>query len=556
VFLSVGRVGHALCTISRRVELRRGLLFHDRTREGIRTRHPTMSPTDPEPQEPRENAEGETLLTKVRRVAVVAFVIAVAFSGYGWYRHRRSIADAEQRLIQASQCFDRGHFERAVELARRVYEEYDGSARGRQALRLMVVAENELKNKRRTERRAALERKAQAREFAANSLAIEIDTAPAGATVSVDGKPSGKTPLFLTVRKDRTLKLRLSLAGHVPVELAEKPTRRLYEFVLALEPTWKLKLAAPVTHSGTLARDNGVLIVPDRSGRISAVDLTKRRLRFQKLSSGLAGDVGRPIVYDDMFVVADRSGAVRAFDAGTGALRWTCTLRGPLLSESARVGDAVLVASERGDISAVHRDGEVIKSIRIAQRIVAAPVSDGEHLGYVLDTTGRCHAVDDTGRPVWSVVVPESGVVAPAIAQGRLLIAADDNRLHAFDARNGKRLWTVAVGGALRVAPAFFDGRIYVVTENREILELRSRDGRRLRARRLPGRPSAPVANVGGALLVPVHGHGAFVIAPDSLKIEARVAPGLTSEVPVIATNDRDLIFASDSGWLLGYRLR
>jgi len=388
------------------------------------------------------------------------------------------------------------------------------------------------------------------------SLPLAVTSTPKGATVLVNGKPRGKTPLVLTFLLDQEIKVGLRLDGYEPVKFHGKPENGRYHALLELRPDWKMELDGTLTYPGVLVEGGNALIITDRSGDVAVIDLRTKRIRFRKSSKDLSGDLGTPITYNGFFVVVSRGGLVRAIDTKTGEVKWSNKLPGPLRSTAAKIGEHVLVASEDGKLSLLHRDsGEDIKTVELGARIVAQPISDRGKRAYVVDMKGRCHAIADSGRIIWTAHVTQAGVMPPVVYRNQLLIPTDDMMLKSIDT-DGHALWKTRVGDALRVSPSVVDGKIYVANGNRELLELRMTDGKLLRKKPIYARPTAPLRKVGNVLILPIRERGAYVILHDSLELDGFFAAGLTSEVPVIGLDGNHVIFATNKGRLLGFRLR
>ena len=75
------------------------------------------------------------------------------------------------------------------------------------------------------------------------------------------------------------------------------------------------------------------------------------------------------------------------------------------------------------------------------------------------------------GGRVWKAVTSQSGNVlaSPAVANGVLYIAAEDNNLYAFDAATGAQLRKVAVDAFIS-SPAISNGRVFIGSLDHKVL--------------------------------------------------------------------------------------
>ncbi len=210
------------------------------------------------------------------------------------------------------------------------------------------------------------------------------------------------------------------------------------------QPTELTKLASPMaikhlwsTHVGggedrswlrlhpTLA-DNRVFAVDDR-GQLLAIDAATgkniwvanavavpgkvSKLKFWKRDALEAGLSGSPGVGNGMVVVGGRNGEVMAFDAGSGAKRWS-----------------------------VRATSEVLSAPYVGSSRVVVRSNDGRVFG--LDSAdGSRKWVFDRGLPTLSV----RGNSSPVGGNGIVFIGYDDGSVVAIREEDGQRLWEQSV---------------------------------------------------------------------------------------------------------------
>ena len=175
------------------------------------------------------------------------------------------------------------------------------------------------------------------------------------------------------------------------------------------------------------------------------------RASIGKGSSKTARLNAAPVVGGGKVFTVDIQGQVRAFDAATGRLAWSQTLRLEKRGDRAAFG---------GGVS--YGDGRVF-------------VTNGQGLAAAYDAT--------TGEQVWErpLIQPLRG--APAVAGNRVFVLSQDNQLHALDTAKGELLWTVT--GTVEVACILGAGAPAVVFDtvvagfcSGELNALRAENGR------------------------------------------------------------------------------
>ena len=238
-----------------------------------------------------------------------------------------------------------------------------------------------------------------------------------------------------------------------------------------------------------LVRDT--VFVGTHEGRVLALEAGDGRPRW----TFSTGDriVATPFFADGQVLVGSFDGKVYALDAATGVLRWAFNAKAPVTSTPTRVGDVVVVGSRAYDIwgldAATGRPrwnhyvwfSWIESSPAIAGRAAYVGSSDAAKIFAFDAVTGRSHWTTDvhgfawgapvvdgdrlfigtrsepgpiahranamaldrtTGNVLWRHPVEAGGANTPrgfaggaAVAQGRVVLAAVDGRVFAFDTR-------------------------------------------------------------------------------------------------------------------------
>lgn len=130
------------------------------------------------------------------------------------------------------------------------------------------------------------------------------------------------------------------------------------------------------------------------------------KLAFTRAWGASVGDakvfVFTPALSGNVVYAAGADGTLAAFDAQTGAQKWR-------------------VVADKGGLS--------------------AGVGADDGLVVVGTARGDVLAFDDTGKEKWRAQVSSEILAAPLVADGRVVIRSNDNRVFAFAAADGKRQW-------------------------------------------------------------------------------------------------------------------
>lgn len=140
---------------------------------------------------------------------------------------------------------------------------------------------------------------------------------------------------------------------------------------------------------------------------------------------------------------------------------------------------------------------------------VLAPLAARDHVLVAVGTNGRVAALDCTRvhpNRVWrrSVDAPVEG--APAIADGRILIGADDWFLRCLDLGTGEPIWSYRAEGPIKGTPAVRDGVVYAGDEAGILHAVSLADGKVRWTRRI-GAPIRCAPAIDGDIVVTTAPH-------------------------------------------------
>jgi outer membrane protein assembly factor BamB len=165
-----------------------------------------------------------------------------------------------------------------------------------------------------------------------------------------------------------------------------------------------------------------------------------------------------------------------AFDAATGALRWTQSTGGLVNSSPAVADGPVFVGSDDGEVRGFEATNGAVVSIASSAGPVWSSPAVANGIVYFGSRDGGVYANTESSSPLWTAGT--SGPIAfssPAVANGIVFIGSDDDKVYAFDAAGRQNcdlsegyparctpLWTATTGGLVDSSPAVVNGTVYV----------------------------------------------------------------------------------------------
>ncbi|MFM7206444.1 MAG: PQQ-binding-like beta-propeller repeat protein [Planctomycetaceae bacterium] len=253
----------------------------------------------------------------------------------------------------------------------------------------------------------------------------------------------------------------------------------------------------------------GVVYVGDLDGTFHAVALADGtdRWSFTAPDAGFssAAAVGRG-GDTSIVVVGDDAGVVRAFDAGSGAVRWSHEMQGEvsggptILEEPA--GGRVLVGSQ--DASLVCLDlltGELLWRHEIADQIRCSPTVARTTAGdrvFLAGCDGRLHVIDvATGTETAAVPIDGPTGTTPASQGDRVFFGTEGGVFFAIDVVKAEVAWRAAAsaaGQSYRSSAALAAGLAIVGFRGRAIEGFSTADGSRAWKQPMRGRVEASPA--------------------------------------------------------------
>lgn len=161
-----------------------------------------------------------------------------------------------------------------------------------------------------------------------------------------------------------------------------------------------------------------------------------------------------PVIAGGKLFVIDTEAVVRSYDAKTGQLAWTKSVRSDDDKGKVEFGGGVSVEGDRlyastgiGDVVAMNAaDGTVVWKTRPGGPLRGSPTISNGNI-YVMSQDNQLFAMSETdGNVVWqdSGTVQSTGVfgvAAPAAGQGSVIAGYSSGELSAYRYENGRVLW-------------------------------------------------------------------------------------------------------------------
>ncbi|MFJ4314956.1 PQQ-binding-like beta-propeller repeat protein [Streptomyces lavendulae] len=252
------------------------------------------------------------------------------------------------------------------------------------------------------------------------------------------------------------------------------------ELLQALDPgtgaeRWHQKL--PAGARVVAAGPHVLLVAPN--GSVTAFDAASGAQRWTRHGEpgsgwwGAQGPKGEPVFYVSTADPAGKSTQVSEVDAASGEVRWQVRAGGRLQPFGTARGALCLL-----DNDPTTHAGAVVRidlSTRSVHRVqLSAPLYDAQAAVepngtvYAFGTQGAVVAVD-TNKELWRLETGAASASAPAFLDGRVYLTVSDGRLLAVDAAKGRLLGQtrarMATGqgtvSAAVPAPVFSGGRVY-----------------------------------------------------------------------------------------------
>lgn len=340
-------------------------------------------------------------------------------------------------------------------------------------------------------------------------MPVTLMTSMPGAAVTWNGNPIGTTPCDTSFIRGANNEITAVLPRFVPARInLPQPARSPVLALLTLQHDGEAELSDAVDQPFAIGND-GIACGIDRSGKVFAIDLATRQLRWRMVTGDTAGFLSTPLLREREVIVASLDGTLRALDRSTGKLLWQhadlatehaptlindrialATTRGALVLvdavtgiesqrstlSSAACGDLLTIGSrlfiplQNGDVEA--HDGRSLEMLWRAGRGTMGQ-SLSVSAGFLVsqsDDGKVCVRDAVTGTIAWQKDLAGSPIGRLASDAHSLLITLDE-RLVLLDVRNGQEIWhTVRPEAGFLAAAQLLGNRIAAPMRDGSIL--------------------------------------------------------------------------------------
>ncbi|MDX6472261.1 MAG: hypothetical protein QOK22_1077 [Gaiellaceae bacterium] len=204
----------------------------------------------------------------------------------------------------------------------------------------------------------------------------------------------------------------------------------------------------------------------DVHGALVAFDARTGRVRWRV---ELPATESSPLVANGVVYIGDWSGDVSAFEARTGRLRWRFRADAAVKSSASLAGGRLYVATYGGHLYALDaRTGRRLWRASVQPRLFRrgrfyATPAVGHGRVYLGATDGKVYAYGaGTGRLRWSFSTGGYVYGSAALVDDLVLVGSYDGRLYALDAATGRPRWSFAAGGSISGSPTIVGNVVYV----------------------------------------------------------------------------------------------
>lgn len=261
---------------------------------------------------------------------------------------------------------------------------------------------------------------------------------------------------------------------------------------------------------GNAGKSNGHLALADNPGRAWSAQIEGSSNRRRLAAS--------PVVGDGQMFVVDTAGVVHAFDAQSGARRWTYRMKVDDKLEGSAFGGGATYDNGRvyatngvGEVAAINaQTGEEVWKVKPAGPLRGSPTVAFNSV-YVMTQDNQIFSLNvATGVPQWqesgsSTQAGVFGVAAPSAGQGSVVAGYSSGELVAYRYENGRVLWSDALArtsistevGALTdidADPIIDQGRVYALGQGGRMAAYELLSGQRIWEIRVAGISTPAIA--------------------------------------------------------------
>jgi outer membrane protein assembly factor BamB len=262
---------------------------------------------------------------------------------------------------------------------------------------------------------------------------------------------------------------------------------------------WRKKVGTTSASSPAVDAARGQLVVATKEpGRILLVAMKTGKIRWRH---AIARAEPSPVIVRGVAYFGDESGRVYALDLRRRKMRWTFSGGAKITSSPAIVGQRLYVGDYAGRVFALNaRSGRRLWTGSAGTRVYGT-VSVAHGRVFAPSVFSGLSALSArTGRLLWRIPVGVYLYSSPAYYRGRVFFGTYAGTVYCVDASSGRILWRRSTGAPVSGAVVVVAGVAYAASFNDRITAWHWRSGRKLW--RFPHGRYVPVSGNGGRLLI------------------------------------------------------
>jgi outer membrane protein assembly factor BamB/tetratricopeptide (TPR) repeat protein len=346
-------------------------------------------------------------------------------------------------------------------------------------------------------------------EARAQRLPVRVVSRPEGATVFVDDRETGKTPVVIDLAPGSIVRLRITAAGFEPLKdkLVSADTDTEISVVLDKAVKWRANTGGEIEYAAVAA--DGLAIIGSTDGHVYAFDINSGALQWKStcnmsrvttplwLTSGAVfaggGDYG---VYsvgirDGKEIWSQKTGSTvngvctmprredLLFAASSDKFIYCLSTADGKIVRKAEMPDKVMsICATDTAILATTNDGALVSlapaTLEIQWTLPAgsvtrsAPVLTETRL-FAVSPDGALHAFKPDGTKLWRFKLPDVSAGAPCPAERFVVAGCANGSVVAVDTGGSKKMWEYRASGAVSSSVVAADGRFYFGSADRNV---------------------------------------------------------------------------------------
>lgn len=262
---------------------------------------------------------------------------------------------------------------------------------------------------------------------------------------------------------------------------------------------WRKRIGRTNASSPAVDAARGQLVLTTKEpGRITLVAMKTGKIRWRH---AIARAEPSPVVVRGVAYFGDESGRVYALDLRRRKMRWIFSGGAKITSSPAVVGQRVYVGDYAGRVFALNaRSGRRLWTGSAGTRVYGT-VSVAHGRVFAPSVFSGLSALSArTGRLLWRIPVGAYLYSSPAYYRGRVYFGTYEAAVYSVDARTGRVAWRRSTGAPVSGAVVVVAGVAYAASFNNRITAWHWRSGRKLWT--FPHGRYVPVSGNGGRLLI------------------------------------------------------